>query len=620
MKKNGSIGDLKMTLRTKDGFKTAFFPFKDTLRVILPVNKKLEKSIKDGIDVWYHCSKCDYLADRRKKYDDHVKEKTCQSVNHKCTECDFTTNSSYSLNKHAALQHVLYMCHTCSYTTSIPARLQNHITRKHGGKKQDAYRCNFCSYVTTKSRSLSNHMRTHKPKVVCSVGTQIDESDLNIVESPLGPVLWDAPLGELADYLPPNEGESKLNIGDDSLGPVLWHVPYSDSTDNALPIEDETVLNMGEILDEPMPLHVSLGVSTDNLPPNEVSNFKPWYYEHGKHEILCPSLVKKSETSDAVPSGPIKMPTISHVCEKCNFSTPCHMAFRRHMSNHGLPTLLYECDQCDYQTMLKHELKFHKKDYHNQPKLPVYSIESFLDPPPQYHLPKEADGVKVGETKRKATMVWYHCLKCSFIVRTKEELEEHERTTCVGHRLLVPDNRDSSQDESQKYTSSVPWTISKNDENLENKIQEILSDENSRTGAVDIPNKQTLNNGTICDRQATKSIASVPLSSWYQCQNCGHLAHNKDLFSIHVKSCQKKVVRKRAEKKEDCDLVNEMKKPKRVIKNAGIAGKAGWPVIVNAMTIAEPDIPAVPFFQAVYVESNPVIYNSTIENGAINCL
>ena len=106
------------------------------------------------------CPKCDKLFHTTAHVSDHMKKIHSSQKIHKCQECDFTTNSTRTLQRHINFVHEKpgrnYKCtYTgCLKTYTQPAHLRRHLEIHKYGKR---FKCNDCPYSCSDPYNLKKH-------------------------------------------------------------------------------------------------------------------------------------------------------------------------------------------------------------------------------------------------------------------------------------------------------------------------------------------------------------------------------------------------------------------------------------------------------------------------------
>ena len=109
----------------------------------------------------HKCSRCEFSTESKSRLKNHVAAIHDKQKPYGCTLCDFKAASNFTLKNHIRSKHekepVKFNCTMCAFTTEIKNRLPAHIAAVHEKIKMEF--CTQCDYSCKAHRK--QHMKNH---------------------------------------------------------------------------------------------------------------------------------------------------------------------------------------------------------------------------------------------------------------------------------------------------------------------------------------------------------------------------------------------------------------------------------------------------------------------------
>ena len=134
----------------------------------------------------YSCDACNKSFPTQDLLRTHAEDHNATSSDgiseHKCDDCNYTSNSEENVLNHMIAKHSSYNCQKCEYVSKSLSELVSHTIEKHS-QTPNTLTCRTCSQGFASRDDLNTHLLTHKkPDMVCCDYCGFKVKDLNTLD------------------------------------------------------------------------------------------------------------------------------------------------------------------------------------------------------------------------------------------------------------------------------------------------------------------------------------------------------------------------------------------------------------------------------------------------------
>lgn len=363
------------------GFKTENKVFiKDHIQ-----NHYNEKIVKAEIAKAHKCTSCDFRTNSLYHLKNHLKTHTDQPKL-QCSHCDFQTRLVHTLKQHSLIHtgHAPYKCDLCDYGVYRRKNLEAHINKVHTHTKP--YKCDTCDYRATTKDILLKHVKR------CSgIKSRSNSIFLNSLENCR---VSERNVCDPAHSIDDIEGATKQNTVDEE------NDRNSDLTNAEL-----IIINV-----PPLVCNLCEFSFTEELEFNEHMSC------HIKEEISDPSEVMIEQVNNTIENEYVSLDNEENVdclksCGVCDFHTYKIMDLQRHVLQSHIECL--KCITCAYTCQSLKQLVGHH--------MSVHQMKYYYCKYCQYYCSKKLQYNEHVSSHQKK----FKCQKCDFETKYKRMILEH---------------------------------------------------------------------------------------------------------------------------------------------------------------------------------------------------